>query len=755
MSMKWVRALSRTFSAIMVTSLLVLSMAAPMVSAAPGDNEVWVQAVELQDGASTVTVELRDFDDLAGCNFWLYVDPDWAYIESCTAGNFPGVTTLAIVRDVPSSSGLDAVSCILDDTVNHDGNFVMFTAVLKPVETHSAVTFPYTGIGWGNPPSFRDKDSVALTVDYTNITTYEVLAPTEVWVDDSFTGPTDDGGHTWGYNAFATIQGGIDAVSASTVHVAAGNYGAFKVDNKNDVNVLGAGPTNTVINTFTNPSTGAQTAMAYVNNSDNVVLDGIGFEWTTPPVTASNSAIHYQYCDACEVNNVTIDGIMIAGNAGDGYGIQLGSSPASNVSITRTTITNCNVGVYVHSGSEATIRNCTITGVSSGSPTLASYCSTGVYVSEGKAVITGSTIQDCSRGAYSYPTAPSAGDIPSNRKGCGVYVDCDTGNLVTIGGDGCASSCSILNNDWGICSVYGDRLTCNHCSIVDNREYGVYVGYPPAAHCEYNWWGAADGPSHSPGLGDPVSSNVDYTPWLDGPCPGGDPIGIDAKFRAAGGGKPGDAVKFTDISTPPPGCTIDRWEWDLDGDGTIDSTQPNPTFVYYRAGSYIVTLTVYSDHCNLQTFRDSYTLTITIVKEADKDRVEDAKMSVAYLNIDPMQVLPNQEVIVSANVCNQGGERGTKTVALMVNGTAQQSQTVSVSPGACQQVTFRTSQPIPGTYQVAVDGMVGQFSVLGTKTVTKNVPTEQETGIGTAGIIAIVVVIIVLIVGLVVIFKKE
>ncbi len=99
---------------------------------------------------------------------------------------------------------------------------------------------------------------------------------------------------------------------------------------------------------------------------------------------------------------------------------------------------------------------------------------------------------------------------------------------------------------------------------------------------------------------------------------------------------------------------------------------------------------------------------VTILS-ADKNDVEEAKMGVSYLNIDPMQVLPNQEVIVSGNVCNQGGERGTMTVSLMVNGNAEQSQTVSVSPGACQQVSFRTSQPVPGTYQVAIDGMTLDF----------------------------------------------
>jgi len=47
---------------------------------------------------------------------------------------------------------------------------------------------------------------------------FEPLA--EVWVDDDFT-PSTTG---WGYDAFATIQDGIDAVAGSIVNVAAGTY---------------------------------------------------------------------------------------------------------------------------------------------------------------------------------------------------------------------------------------------------------------------------------------------------------------------------------------------------------------------------------------------------------------------------------------------------------------------------------------------------------------------------------------------------
>jgi len=144
------------------------------------------------------------------------------------------------------------------------------------------------------------------------------------------------------------------------------------------------------------------------------------------------------------------------------------------------------------------------------------------------------------------------------------------------------------------------------------------------------------------------------------------------------------------------------------------------------------------------------------VEEVERDEApESADLGVSYLLVDPVQVLPNQEVTVSANVCNQGEERGSKTVSLMVNGVAEQSQTVGVSGGSCQQVTFRLSRAVPGTYQVAIDGMAGEFSVLAPLTVQASVPSQQDTGLGTAGVVAIVVVLLALIAALVVLFFRR
>lgn len=126
-----------------------------------------------------------------------------------------------------------------------------------------------------------------------------------------------------------------------------------------------------------------------------------------------------------------------------------------------------------------------------------------------------------------------------------------------------------------------------------------------------------------------------------------------------------------------------------------------------------------------------------------------------FYSVDPVQVLPGQEVRVSANVCNSGEEKGSLAVSLRVNGAVEQSQSVSVSGGSCKEVVFTVARAVPGTYQLSVNGMVGQFSVLAPRLVQASVASTRDTGLGTWGIFAIVAVIVVLIAGLVAVFKTN
>ncbi len=69
-------------------------------------------------------------------------------------------------------------------------------------------------------------------------------------------------------------------------------------------------------------------------------------------------------------------------------------------------------------------------------------------------------------------------------------------------------------------------------------------------------------------------------------------VSISANFTAEplSGTQP-LVVQFTDLSTAE-NTTISSWQWDVDTDGTIDSTEPNPSWNYTDAGTYTVSLTV-------------------------------------------------------------------------------------------------------------------------------------------------------------------
>jgi PKD repeat protein len=52
------------------------------------------------------------------------------------------------------------------------------------------------------------------------------------------------------------------------------------------------------------------------------------------------------------------------------------------------------------------------------------------------------------------------------------------------------------------------------------------------------------------------------------------------------------SVSFHDFSTPSDSAQIVSWQWDFNNDGTIESTDPNPTFVFQDKQTYSVSLTV-------------------------------------------------------------------------------------------------------------------------------------------------------------------
>jgi len=126
--------------------------------------------------------------------------------------------------------------------------------------------------------------------------------------------------------------------------------------------------------------------------------------------------------------------------------------------------------------------------------------------------------------------------------------------------------------------------------------------------------------------------------------------------------------------------------------------------------------------------------------------VKPANLSASALSISPQQVEPGEEVTISINVANTGGETGSYNAVLYINGVVEDNQTVSVAGGTSKNVIFTVSKTKAGGYDVSLAGQSGQFEVVGGGWV-------GDGGLGTGGIIAIVVAVIVLGVALVLILR--
>ena len=124
-----------------------------------------------------------------------------------------------------------------------------------------------------------------------------------------------------------------------------------------------------------------------------------------------------------------------------------------------------------------------------------------------------------------------------------------------------------------------------------------------------------------------------------------------------------------------------------------------------------------------------------------------ANLSASSLSISPQQVEPDEQVTISINVANTGGETGSYDAILYINGVVADNQTVSVAAGTSKNVIFTVSKSEAGVYDVSVAGQSGQFEVVSDG-------WSGGGGLGTGGIIAIVVVVVILVVALFLILRR-
>lgn len=98
--------------------------------------------------------------------------------------------------------------------------------------------------------------------------------------------------------------------------------------------------------------------------------------------------------------------------------------------------------------------------------------------------------------------------------------------------------------------------------------------------------------------------------------------------------------------------------------------------------------------------------------EATASRVPDiGEFEVSDLSIVPATGETGDVFTVSVKVSNIGNETGMYTVNLKIDGSTEETDTVSLAPEMGETVTWTVSQATAGTYDVDVNGLTGSFEV--------------------------------------------
>jgi hypothetical protein len=106
-----------------------------------------------------------------------------------------------------------------------------------------------------------------------------------------------------------------------------------------------------------------------------------------------------------------------------------------------------------------------------------------------------------------------------------------------------------------------------------------------------------------------------------------------------------------------------------------------------------------------------------------------AAFSVSNLRIEPSETKAGEKATVSAEVKNTGGNEGSYTAELKVNGVTEDSQNLTIPSGTSVGVTFSVSKDTPGAYAVALGDLTGQFVVTGPAEAALRTSTWSEAAV--------------------------
>jgi len=347
-----------------------------------------------------------------------------------------------------------------------------------------------------------------------------------VWVDDDWTDAGNCGGHTWGVDAWNTIQGGIGlAHSRDTVQVGPGTYAEIgQIAITQDLTIVGDAVSPPLIkpNADTGSSGDARgwwfVSSGVAFNLSHVILDGVGRQVYQAIRSRGSGTI-----EDCTLRNIAYPSYQ-------GMGIVIFGNPVTVKKCVFRDIGRIGVIAYGAGVLGALITENDYDGKANGD-----HLDYAFEVGAGaKATITNNIILDCA-GVASSGGSTSAGILVTTYYGAGTQavvegndiIFCDTGLAVGYDSSDTSQVTARYNNfdcAWGIASTG---------SQVDGT---------------LNWWGSANGPAHASNKfnvgtqGDAVSNNVGFVPWLNS--------GVDSSPDP--GFQPATGTSFAPVTTTNP-----------------------------------------------------------------------------------------------------------------------------------------------------------------------------------------------------------
>ena len=187
----------------------------------------------------------------------------------------------------------------------HDGSATQLTADIPASAVATVGSYPVTVL---NP---------APTAGPSNARTFSVSSPSEVWVDGAWTSNTPGdtvGGHTFGYDAFATVQLAVNGVrDIGTIHVAAGTYtGTINIENRHTISILGVGrdttifqPASTLLWNVGNPSFDSRHTSIRVVGSTGIDLSGVTLDQITVRGSLVYGVLYWNATGTLDANRYT------------------------------------------------------------------------------------------------------------------------------------------------------------------------------------------------------------------------------------------------------------------------------------------------------------------------------------------------------------------------------------------------------------------------------------------------------------------